>query len=78
MGSAEWATVEAARSTVGHSDVRRSSRGTRRHNCDPSDFWGAATGPGGDPADLICDLDGGVGTVGALAAKPFKIKVKIP
>ena len=41
-------------------------------------FWGAATGPGGDPADLICDLDGGVGTVGALAAKPFEIKVKVP
>ena len=22
-------------------------------------FWGAATGPGSDPADLVCDTGGG-------------------
>jgi hypothetical protein len=35
-GGAERATVEAAKSTVDHSDIRGSSRKTLQHNRDPS------------------------------------------
>jgi len=41
-------------------------------------FWGAADGPGDDPADDVCDLLAGVTTVDLVAAKPFKIKTKVP
>lgn len=41
-------------------------------------FWGAATGPGDDPADDVCDVGVGVTTVAPVAAKPFKIKTKAP
>jgi hypothetical protein len=41
-------------------------------------FWGAASGPGDDPADDVCDLLAGVTTVDAVATKPFKIKTKVP
>ena len=41
-------------------------------------FWGAATGPGDDPADDVCDLGAGVTTVAPFATKPFKIKTKVP
>ena len=41
-------------------------------------FWGVASGPGGDPADEACDLLAGVTTTDPFAAKPFKIKTKVP
>lgn len=41
-------------------------------------FWGAATGPGDDPADDVCDLGSGTTTVAPFATKPFKIKTKVP
>jgi hypothetical protein len=41
-------------------------------------FWGAATGPGADPADDACDVVSGVTTVAPFAAKAFKIKTKVP
>jgi hypothetical protein len=41
-------------------------------------FWGAATGPGDDPADDVCDLLAGVTTTDPVATKPFKIKTKAP
>lgn len=41
-------------------------------------FWGAATGPGTDPADLACDFGNQVTTLEPFAAKPFKIKTKVP
>jgi len=41
-------------------------------------FWGASTGPGADPADQACDVGNQVTTVAPFAAKPFKIKTKVP
>lgn len=41
-------------------------------------FWGAATGPGDDPADDVCDVGLGVTTVVPAAPKPFKVKTKVP
>jgi hypothetical protein len=41
-------------------------------------FWGAASGPGDDPADDVCDLLSGVTTVAPFATKPFKVKTKVP
>jgi hypothetical protein len=39
----------------------------------PNNFWGAASGPGPDPADAVC---GGPTIVDPVATKPFKITVK--
>ncbi len=41
-------------------------------------FWGAASGPGDDPADRVCELAAGVATVDSVATKPFKSKTKVP
>ncbi|MEO6028909.1 MAG: hypothetical protein ABIR79_18760, partial [Candidatus Binatia bacterium] len=41
-------------------------------------FWGAVTGPGGDPADAVCDLGPGTTTVAPFATKAFKITAKVP
>jgi hypothetical protein len=41
-------------------------------------FWGAAGGPGDDPADDVCDLTTGSTTIGTIAPKPFKVKTKVP
>lgn len=41
-------------------------------------FFGAATGPGADPADLACGGGLGATTVDPVATKPFKIKTKVP
>lgn len=41
-------------------------------------FWGAATGPGDDPADDVCDVGAGATAVTPFATKPFKIKTKVP
>jgi hypothetical protein len=41
-------------------------------------FWGAATGPGDDPADDVCELGNVVTTVESNAVKPFKVKTKVP
>ncbi len=42
-------------------------------------FWGAATGPGDDPADLACDLEvKDATTFDPFATKAFKIKTKVP
>jgi len=35
-------------------------------------FWGAANGPGAEPADAVCDLDGSSTTVPSVAAKAFR------
>jgi hypothetical protein len=40
-----------------------------------NNYWGAATGPGADPADDVCDS--GTITVVPFATKPFKVKAKI-
>jgi hypothetical protein len=42
-----------------------------------NNYWGAATGPGGDPADTICNESGGTATVTPFATKPFKVKAPI-
>ncbi len=39
-----------------------------------NNFWGAATGPGPDPADDVCS---GTPTVTPFATKPFKVKARI-
>ena len=42
-----------------------------------NNFWGAATGPGADPADDICNAGAGSSTtVAPFATKEFKVKVK--
>ncbi|HEY2387399.1 MAG TPA: NosD domain-containing protein [Candidatus Binatia bacterium] len=40
-------------------------------------FWGAAIRPGPDPADDVCDLDGGTTSAPQPASKPFKVKAPI-
>jgi hypothetical protein len=42
-----------------------------------NNYWGAATGPGLDPADEACDLPGGTTIVTPFATAPFKVKPKI-
>ena len=43
----------------------------------PDNFWGAAGGPGSDPADDACNAGGGSTTApDPVATKPFKIKSK--
>ena len=37
-------------------------------------FWGAASGPGADPADDVCNLSGTT-VVDPVAAKPFNIPI---
>ncbi len=41
----------------------------------PNNFWGAASGPGPDPADAVCDVSGTT-TVDPVATKPFNIPVR--
>lgn len=41
-------------------------------------FWGAAAGPGDDPADQVCDFGNAVTAIEPIAPKPFKIKTKVP
>ena len=40
-----------------------------------SNFWGAASGPGPDPADEVCNLSGATTVVDPVAPKPFNIPV---
>ena len=41
-----------------------------------NNYWGAATGPGADPADEVCDPVGdGTTIVAPFATKPFSVKV---
>src|SRR5437899_12678615 len=40
-------------------------------------FWGAATGPGSDPADAVCNDASSTTIVEPVATKPFNINVKI-
>jgi parallel beta-helix repeat protein len=45
-----------------------------------NNYWGAATGPGSDPADLAggaCDQDGGSTTVTPFATKPINVKAPV-
>jgi hypothetical protein len=42
-----------------------------------NNYWGAATGPGGDPADDVCNQGAGTTTVIPFATKPFKVKAPI-
>jgi parallel beta-helix repeat protein len=39
-----------------------------------NNFWGAATGPGADPADRVCLTGGGSATVTPFAAREFKVR----
>jgi hypothetical protein len=41
----------------------------------PDNYWGAPTGPGGDPADATCGA--GSVTVTPFATKPFTVKAPI-
>ena len=41
-------------------------------------FWGAASGPGANPADDVCNLVFSTTSVGPVAKKPFKVKLKAP
>jgi hypothetical protein len=41
-------------------------------------YWGAATGPGNDPADAVCDNSGGVSIVTPFATKPFAVRAIKP
>ena len=44
----------------------------------PYNFWGAASGPGPDPADAVCvSTAGNVVTVASVATLSFKIQSKI-
>jgi parallel beta-helix repeat protein len=40
-------------------------------------YWGAATGPGPDPADDVCNSSGGTTIVTTFATTPFKVKPPI-
>jgi len=42
-----------------------------------NNYWGAATGPGPDPADALCDFPAGLTTATPFATKPFKVKAPI-
>ena len=42
-----------------------------------NNFWGAATGPGPDPADDVCNDPGGSTVTTPFATKPFKVKATI-
>jgi hypothetical protein len=42
-----------------------------------NNYWGAATGPGADPADDVCNVAGGTTTVTPFATKPFNVKSHI-
>jgi len=42
----------------------------------PNNFWGAATGPGPDPADAVCGGHPDLTLVDPVATKPFNISVK--
>ena len=42
-----------------------------------NNYWGAATGPGPDPADDVCNMMGGTTTVTPFATKPFSVKASI-
>ena len=41
-------------------------------------FWGEASGPGAQPADDVCNLGASTTSVGPVAKKPFKVKLKAP
>jgi hypothetical protein len=41
----------------------------------PNNYWGAAGGPGADPADLVCDQGEGVTTFAPFATTPFALDV---
>jgi hypothetical protein len=42
-----------------------------------NNYWGAASGPGPDPADDVCNDDGGTTTVTPFATKPFPVSAPI-
>jgi hypothetical protein len=42
-----------------------------------NNYWGAATGPGPDPADDVCNMNGGTTTATPFATKPFTVKAPI-
>jgi len=42
----------------------------------PNNFWGAASGPGLDPADAVCNDANSATPVDPVATKPFTISVK--
>lgn len=42
-----------------------------------NNYWGAATGPGPDPADDVCNDMGGTTTTAPFATKPFTVKAPI-
>lgn len=44
----------------------------------PGNFWGATDGPGGAPADNVCDEPGSTTVVDSVASKEFKLKLKPP
>jgi hypothetical protein len=38
-----------------------------------NNFWGAPTGPGPDPADMVCDFDPAKTVVSPFSTKEFKL-----
>jgi hypothetical protein len=42
-----------------------------------NNYWGAATGPGPDPADQFCDFGTGTTTVVPFATKPFNVRARV-
>ncbi len=42
-----------------------------------NNYWGAATGPGADPADNVCGTEAGSADVTPFATKPFNVKIKV-
>jgi parallel beta-helix repeat protein len=43
----------------------------------PHNYWGAATGPGGDPADAVCDSTDSTTLFAPVATRPFPVKAPI-
>jgi hypothetical protein len=46
-------------------------QGNRTRLNAPNNFWGAATGPGADPADAVCNLPNSTTVVAPVAVRPF-------
>ena len=42
-----------------------------------NNYWGASTGPGPNPADAVCNADGGTTTASPFATRPFIVRVPI-
>lgn len=43
-----------------------------------NNYWGAATGPGPDPADTVCDSVGSITTTLPFATRPFRVRSTPP